>query len=120
MYGFARSLVVALAAGCTGAPPEQSQATVGTPPSIAVASGPAGGDLVRLTEAQAQALSVRTVTVSRAAILFDVQVPGRVTPAPDYYAEVSAPLSGRIARMAVHEGEPVRRGQSSPSWKVSN
>ena len=104
-------LMVLLAAGCEDSTPEPIQTDVGTPPSIEAASEGPGERLVRLTEAQARTLAIRTVTVSRAPIRFGIQVPGTVTPAPDYYAEVSAPLSGRIASMAVHEGEPVERGQ---------
>lgn len=104
-------LAATLVAGCSQDVPEPSQAAVGTPPSIAVGSEAPDTGLVRLTEAHARTLSVRTVTVSRAPAPFDIQVPGTVTPAPDYYAEVSAPLNGRIASMAVHEGEPVSREQ---------
>lgn len=111
MRRFARWLAVIPAVGCADAPPTPSRDDVGTPPSIAVEAESSDAGVVRLTEAQARALSVRTVTASREPILFDIQVPGMVTPAPDYYAEVSAPLSGRIASMAVHEGEPVARGQ---------
>ena len=104
-------LAVAWGAGCTGAPPEASEAAAGAPPSIAAAPEASDPGLVRLTEAQARTLSVRTVTVARAPVVLDIRVPGTVTVAPDYYAEVSAPLSGRVASMAVHEGEAVRRGQ---------
>ena len=104
-------LAATLVAGCSQDVPQPSQAAVGIPPSIAVGSEAPDTGLVRLTEAHARTLSVRTVTVSRAPAPFDIQVPGTVTPAPDYYAEVSAPLNGRIASMAVHEGEPVSREQ---------
>ena len=110
-HRFSPAFVLALVAACTGSPEESTEAAVGTPPSMAVAAEAPGGDVVRLTDAQARALSVQTVTAVRESILFDIQVPGMVTPAPDYYAEVSAPLSGSIASMAVHEGEPVARGQ---------
>ena len=110
-YRFLPALAAILATACENPSPESVQTDVGTPPSIEVSSEGPGERLVRLTEAQARTLAIRTVTVSRAPIRFDIQVPGTVTPAPDYYAEVSAPLSGRIASMAVHEGEPVERGQ---------
>lgn len=107
------SLVLAgiLATGCEIPSPESMRTDVGTPPSIEVTSDGPGERLVRLTEAQARTLAIRTVTVSRAPVRFGIQVPGTVTWAPDYYAEVSAPLSGRISSMAVHEGEAVERGQ---------
>ncbi|MDE2781896.1 MAG: efflux RND transporter periplasmic adaptor subunit [Gemmatimonadota bacterium] len=110
-YRFLPALAAILATACENPSPESVQTDVGTPPSIEVSSEGPGARLVRLTEAQARTLAIRTVTVSRASIRFGIRVPGTVTWAPDYYAEVSAPLSGRISSMAVHEGESVERGQ---------
>ena len=39
-------------------------------------------------------------------------VPGTVTPSPEAFAVVSAPIGGRIVRIGAHEGEAVRAGQT--------
>lgn len=110
-----RILVLVLLAGvvaCGDGRPPDSGEDVGAPPSVRGGSG--RGSLptrIRLTPEQARTLAVRTVTVAREPVGFRVQLPGTVHPAPGYYGEVSSPLSGRIASMAVAEGESVAEGQ---------
>lgn len=111
------ALLAALAAaGCGDAPlPEAVTDAAVTPPSVrAEAAAPAAAPpaaVVRLTAAQADELQVRTVTVGLEAGRFVVTLPGEVYPAPDHLAQVSAPISGRVAAIYAHEGEGVRRGQ---------
>ncbi|GIV57124.1 MAG: RND transporter [Rhodothermaceae bacterium] len=104
-------LLVLLLAGCGGdggrqtPPPE-----VGVPPSLREDAGPPV-QVVRLDERQAAELSVRTARVRAALAPYTLSLPGEVLPAPDHYAVVSAPISGRVARIYAHEGEAVRPGQ---------
>jgi cobalt-zinc-cadmium efflux system membrane fusion protein len=105
-------LVTALAVvGCGG--PEDTAADrqlVASPPSLG-----ADADLVErvvtLTEEQVARLGIRTVEVVAERVEYVLGLPGTVLPAPDYFAEVSAPISGRIVRILAHEGEAVREGQ---------
>ncbi len=108
----ALTLLPILAAAACGNPPPSSESTdARTPPAVAAAGASPAVGAVRLTADQARALAIRTTTVARTSVSFEVRAPGAVAPAPDRYAEVSAPVSGRIASMAVHEGERVERGQ---------
>lgn len=105
------TFVAGLLVGCAEGPPENSQAQVGAPPSISGSPDASYVGAVRLTDQQAQDLSIQTMVVSREPVTLALRVSGRVNPAPDYYAEVSSPLSGLIANMFAHEGERVSRGQ---------
>jgi cobalt-zinc-cadmium efflux system membrane fusion protein len=50
--------------------------------------------------------------IARSAIADVVRsIPGEAYPAPEHFAVVSAPIGGRVARVAAHEGEAVRKGQ---------
>ena len=105
----AAGLALLALSGCGDDVPESAAREVGAPPSVAGSGTTAG--TVRLTDEQARTLAIRSLEVSRARVGFDIGLPGTAHPAPDYFAEVSSPLNGRIASMAVHEGETVARGQ---------
>ncbi len=95
-------------AGCGGSyepPPPQP---VGSPPSL---SGEADIVQVVLSPDQVKELDVKIVTVQPSNAPIVLSMAGDVVPSPDAFAVVSAPISGRVARITVHEGEPVRRGQ---------
>ena len=67
--------------------------------------------VVRLDQATIDSLGIEVVVVSSAAGTFELSLPGEVLPAPENFAIVSAPTGGRVAEIAAHEGEYVRRGQ---------
>jgi cobalt-zinc-cadmium efflux system membrane fusion protein len=111
-----------VAGGCEreeGAPPEDG--LIPSPPSLQAAE--AGRlEVVTLTEEQAGRLGIQTVVVAPERVEYAIGLPGTVLPAPDFYAEVSAPISGRIVRVLAHEGEDVAQGElrRGPSRLISN
>lgn len=105
-------LVAVTLASCSDDEPsaETTVAEVGAPPSVR-AEAEAPVRQVRLTDEQADELQVETVAVGRDAAEYSVSLPGQVHPAPEHYAQVSAPIAGRVATIYAHEGETVRKGQ---------
>ncbi|NBC18211.1 MAG: efflux RND transporter periplasmic adaptor subunit [Bacteroidetes bacterium] len=89
---------------------ETASGDVEAPPSVREGET-SGQQLVRLRREQAAELKVRTVVAGRDTAQVAVTLPGQVQPAPDYFAQVSAPISGRVVRIHAHEGEAVRQGQ---------
>lgn len=108
---WARGLALMVAVvGCDqeeGAPPEDG--LIPSPPSLQAAE--AGREVVTLTDEQVARLGIQTVTVAPEHVEYTIGLPGTVLPAPDFYAEVSAPISGRIVRILAHEGESVAEGE---------
>lgn len=103
-------LVLLLSASC-GNKTEKAEATksgTDTPPSI---SGVKPENLVRLTEKEMSELKIQTVPVTSSMQKFSVAAPGVVFPAPDHISIISTPIDGRVSKILVHEGEPVRKGQ---------
>ncbi len=84
---------------------------IGVPPSLQADSASAKYRMVRLDSAQQRRLQVQVVPVRHERATYTVSIPGEVYPAPGLMAQVSTPIEGRVARLNVHEGEPVRRGQ---------
>lgn len=103
--------LILLLAGCSDAPEEADSAPeVSAPPSVRAEAAPPVRQ-IHLSDAQVEELHVETVTVGRDSSSYAMALPGQVHPAPDHYAQVSAPISGRVAAMYAHEGETVRRGE---------
>lgn len=80
------------------------------PPSIAGGGREPASQIIRLTEVQAQTLQLQTHVLRRERFSYIIRVPGEVDPAPENLSIVSAPVNGRIVRIAAHEGETVRKG----------
>lgn len=91
-------------ASCTGGTPGSSAPEAEPRPS-------AEPGIVRLDPSTADSLAVRVLTVAPGEGTYEIAIPGEVLPAPENFAIVSAPTGGRIAGIAAHEGEYVRRGQ---------
>ncbi|MEZ4699284.1 MAG: efflux RND transporter periplasmic adaptor subunit [Rhodothermales bacterium] len=102
--------LVLVVSGCGDPEPPPVAAAVEVPPSLQM-EAVAATNLVRLDARQVDQLDVRTEAVSASAMPFSLRVPGEVLPAPEHFALVSAPISGRIVRIHAHEGEAVRQGQ---------
>lgn len=83
---------------------------VSSPPSLQTAV-PGTALVVTLTSDQAERLAIRTVGVKPGLVDYTIELPGTVGPSPDFYAQVSSPIAGRVASVLAHEGEAVRRGQ---------
>ena len=108
LFFLVSSLALGLAA-CGGEPPDLVATDAPPPPSI---RADAPTRLVHLDDAQVTELAVQTVRVAESAEPVVLTVPGTVTPSPEAYAVVSAPIGGRIVRIGAHEGEAVRAGQT--------
>ncbi|MDZ7719046.1 MAG: efflux RND transporter periplasmic adaptor subunit [Balneolaceae bacterium] len=80
----------------------------GAPPSL---TGGEGKIIVELTDQQAEMLDINHYTVSLENFSFEIGAPGQVYGAPERISVVSAPINGRIARIYVHEGERVEKGE---------
>jgi cobalt-zinc-cadmium efflux system membrane fusion protein len=66
---------------------------------------------IDLSADQVGQLNIETVQVSQSEFTYQLSLPGKVFPAPENIAIISAPISGRIAKIHMHEGEPVKNGQ---------
>jgi cobalt-zinc-cadmium efflux system membrane fusion protein len=104
------TLLLAFLAGC-GAPDSletTAPETIETPPSLQ--AGSTSTRMITLTARQQEELHIETWTVALESASFDLKIPGEVDASPEHYAEVSAPISGRVARIMAHEGERVQQG----------
>lgn len=72
--------------------------------------GPAIAEILPVTSQQARRLGITTASVRPAATKSLVSILGRVTPAPDARAPVSAPFAGTVKTLVRLEGETVRKG----------
>ena len=105
-------LAAVLLTACNDKPPQEAVSeNIVPPPSVRAEEEGAAPVFVRLSEQQAAELKIRTVAVGFDNAEYTVNLPGEVYPAPDRYAQVSAPISGRVVRIHAHEGEAVRQGQ---------
>lgn len=89
--------------GCNRSGPEQTA-------ELDTAAGDASA-LIRLGEKQQAELQIDTLTVRPGSVTHVLEVPGTVTPSPDAYAVVSAPIGGRVVRIMAHEGAFMHQGQ---------
>ena len=77
------------------------------PPSISSNEIP---DLISLTSREAGDLDIQTYIAQKDIHSYVMNVPGMVFPAPDHFAIISTPLSGKISEMQAKEGEPAKKG----------
>ena len=85
-----------------------SQTDITPPPSIQHPDD--AGLIIDLTARQVDELQIKTSEVLLDRTSFEVTLPGEVFPSPDHFAEVSAPISGRVVNIGAHEGERVGAG----------
>ncbi len=67
--------------------------------------------MVELSKKQQDELKIGTVKISAAKTNLVISAPGIVSPAPENFFVVSAPVDGRIVSIFAHEGEAVKKGQ---------
>ncbi|NND71583.1 MAG: efflux RND transporter periplasmic adaptor subunit [Rhodothermales bacterium] len=79
---------------------------------ITPASELAEPPVIRLTPSQVEDLDIQTVTVTKGRAVFTLSLPGQVFPAPDRFAQVSAPIGGRVVQIYAHEGEHVNKNRT--------
>ena len=81
------------------------------PPSLRAEQTAVKAQIIRLTEKQAQALRIKTVTIKTDEFSYQLSLPGLAFAAPDRISVISAPISGRVATVFVQEGDAVKRNQ---------
>jgi cobalt-zinc-cadmium efflux system membrane fusion protein len=79
-----------------------------SPPSV---SGIKPENLVKLSAKEIAELKIQTIPVTSSLQKYSIMVPGVVFPAPNHISIISTPIDGRISKISVQEGEPVRMGQ---------
>ena len=83
----------------------------GTSPSSAQADTTANPNIITLSEAQLQEVSVETTTVTERPVTTTLQLPARVRPSADQEAFATALVSGRVERLHVSAGDRVEKGE---------
>ena len=68
--------------------------------------------LISLSSEQASELNIQTETAVLAPVSFHITAPGMVYAAPENISIISAPISGRVAKIFAHEGERVKKGDA--------
>lgn len=102
------SLLFVAACGNQATPEQKETTNSDTPPSI---SGVRAADLIKLTGKEQTELKIQTQPVSSAVQNYRISVPGVVFPAPNHISIISTPINGRISKIEIQEGQPVRVGQ---------
>ncbi len=69
------------------------------------------GDHLSLPQRSAASAALKTVKVERTTLAGDIQVVGSVAAAEDHFAVVGPSVSGRVVRLHVGVGDPVKKGQ---------
>jgi cobalt-zinc-cadmium efflux system membrane fusion protein len=87
---------------------QKANSSPDTPPSL---SGVKPENLIKLSEKEKGELKVQTILVSSSLQKYNIAVPGVVFPAPNHISIISTPIDGRISKILVQEGEPVKLGQ---------
>lgn len=67
--------------------------------------------MVELSASQIEKTNITTMKVESSNSNLIISAPAIVSPAPDYFFVVSAPVDGRIVTLLAHEGEAVKKGQ---------
>ena len=84
-----------------------ANAEIGVPPSI---SQEKTQNVVTIPEDQAQQLNIQLYTVETQNAHFTISAPGQTFAAPGHISAVSSPINGRVAKIYVHEGERIAKG----------
>ncbi len=103
-------IVMILICSCGGSNEtvQKEKSASGMPPSV---SGINPENLVTLTSQEISGLKIQTIPVDISFRNFNIAVPGVVFPAPNHISIISTPIDGRISKIIVQEGEPVKAGQ---------
>ena len=79
-----------------------------TPPSV---SNVKPENLVKLSAKEMGELKIQTIAVTSSMQKYSIAAPGVVFPAPNHISIISTPIDGRISKILVQEGQPVKIGQ---------
>lgn len=66
---------------------------------------------IELSNEQKEKVKINTLKIETSSSKLTIQAPAIVSPAPDYFFVVSAPVNGRVVSLFAHEGEAVQKGQ---------
>ena len=67
--------------------------------------------MITLSDTQKKELKITTLKIESSNSKLKISAPAIVSPAPDNFFVVSAPVDGRIVSLFAHEGEAVKKGQ---------
>lgn len=120
---WAAAAAVLTLSACTGnaAPPAEKPAEPTRPEQHAHRDEPAHEPLpsrVRLAPEVVAAAAIRTAPVTRETLMLTVSLPGEIVADPDRTARVASPIAGRIERVAIREGSPVKKGELIATIRV--
>lgn len=101
-------IVFVSSCGSKTEPAKKEKTGSDSPPSI---SGVNTENLVRLSEKEQAELKIQTIPVTSSIQNYRITVPGVVFPAPNHISIISTPIDGRISKISVQEGQPVKMGQ---------
>jgi cobalt-zinc-cadmium efflux system membrane fusion protein len=98
----AAGLLVVVLTGCSGS--GDTQAAEADPAARPTDS------FLRLTPEAIQAIGLKTELVARTPLQIPLQISGRVTYDENRFAQISAPIAGRVQSFRAHIGDRVKRG----------
>lgn len=75
------------------------------------AASEAESSIVRIDAKQAAEISIKVEAAKSGRAEMNIIAPGQVFPSPDKIAVVAAPLSGRVKKIYVHEGDKIAAGK---------
>ena len=101
-------LLIAASCGSKTEPAQKEKTGTDTPPSI---SGIKPENLIKLSGKEQAELKIQTIPVTSSMQRFSITAPGVVFPAPNHISIISTPINGRISKIKIQEGQPVRQGQ---------
>jgi cobalt-zinc-cadmium efflux system membrane fusion protein len=100
--------ILSISCGNNKSPDSKESVNSDMPPSV---SGVKPENLVKLNSQETGELKIRTTPVLSSFRNYSIDVPGVVFPAPNHISIISTPINGRISKIVIQEGEPVRAGQ---------
>jgi cobalt-zinc-cadmium efflux system membrane fusion protein len=101
-------MVILSACGNITETAKKESAETDSPPSV---SGVKPENLVKLSAKEIAELKIQILPVTSSLQRYSIAVPGVVFPAPNHISIISTPIDGRISKISVQEGQPVRMGQ---------
>jgi cobalt-zinc-cadmium efflux system membrane fusion protein len=101
-------IVILSACGNRNESTQNEKPETDSPPSV---SGVKPENLVKLSAKEISELKIQILPVTSSLQRYSIAVPGVVFPAPNHISIISTPIDGRISKISVQEGQPVRMGQ---------
>jgi cobalt-zinc-cadmium efflux system membrane fusion protein len=96
---------------CSNEKVQESEPVDSSPPSLQNEDNKSIPKYLELSEKQAKELNLKYIEAQKKITQIEIAVPGTVYPDPNFYSEVSSPISGRISKIYAHEGDRVNKEQ---------